>query len=134
MIIWELLAFYQHMSRRSRERKGRKQMADTDKYMNEFESKASEEDVERIAKHLHSMRKGPVAQIWETVLALWALVKDPKAGWASKSMAIAALVYLISPIDGIPDIIPVLGLTDDAGVLIATAAKLSQDLRPYLDK
>ncbi|MBD3398070.1 DUF1232 domain-containing protein [Candidatus Micrarchaeota archaeon] len=110
------------------------EMNGTEQYLNEFQSKANEGDVERIAKNLHAMRKGPVAKVWETVQALWALVKDPKAGWGSKSLAIAALVYLVSPIDAIPDIIPVLGLTDDAAVLIATAAKISKDLRPYLNK
>ena len=38
--------------------------------------------------------------------------------WAKASI-IGALGYLISPIDLIPDVIPVVGFTDDAGVIAA---------------
>jgi len=37
-----------------------------------------------------------------------------KANW----MLIVALIYLIFPIDFIPDIIPVVGMFDDAGLLV----------------
>lgn len=41
--------------------------------------------------------------------------------WA-KTAIIGALGYLISPIDAIPDIIPIVGLTDDIGVIAAALA------------
>lgn len=41
--------------------------------------------------------------------------------WA-KSVIIGALGYLISPVDAIPDIIPVVGYADDLGVLVAAIA------------
>jgi hypothetical protein len=103
----------------------------SDKYMRRFESQASEGDVARIGRDLGPMNRGPVAKVWDKVQRLWALIKDPNAGWGSKALAIAALIYLISPLDAIPDLIPVLGLTDDAGVIIAAAAKLASDLRKY---
>jgi uncharacterized membrane protein YkvA (DUF1232 family) len=109
-------------------------VARVDKYMRKFESQASDADIGKIASKLPKMKRGPVAKMWNTVESLWALVKDPNGGWGSKVLAIAALVYLISPIDAIPDIIPVLGLTDDAAVLAGTAARLATDLKRYMKK
>lgn len=43
----------------------------------------------------------------------------------------AMLLYYISPIDLIPDIIPVLGLADDAGVIIAGLTLIKSDLDIY---
>jgi uncharacterized membrane protein YkvA (DUF1232 family) len=43
--------------------------------------------------------------------------------WA-QGVAFAALVYFISPIDAIPDITPVIGYADDAGVLATAIASL----------
>jgi uncharacterized membrane protein YkvA (DUF1232 family) len=45
--------------------------------------------------------------------ALWKLFKHPQTPRAAKWMAIAVVAYAISPIDLIPDFIPVLGMLDD---------------------
>jgi uncharacterized membrane protein YkvA (DUF1232 family) len=42
-----------------------------------------------------------------------------------------ALAYVVMPIDVIPDFIPVLGWLDDAFVLAATTAKLSEEISRY---
>ena len=49
--------------------------------------------------------------------------KDTPA-WA-KATIYGALGYLISPLDAVPDFIPVAGYTDDIGVLIAAAAAVA---------
>ena len=46
----------------------------------------------------------------------------------NKVLIIGALGYLISPIDLIPDEIPVIGLMDDYGVLVAALGKVRADL------
>jgi uncharacterized membrane protein YkvA (DUF1232 family) len=53
------------------------------------------------------------AKIKLMLLALWRLFKHPQTPRSAKWMAIAVLAYAISPIDLIPDFIPVIGLLDD---------------------
>lgn len=61
------------------------------------------------------------------MLALWFALKHPRvSGWA-KAIAFVAVAYALSPIDLIPDFIPVLGYLDDliiVPVLVWLALKL----------
>ncbi len=97
----------------------------------EMRQNASESNVEKIRQNLGSMNRGKIAEVWDKVMTLWRFVQDPEAPWSGKALAIAALLYLISPIDAIPDVIPVLGLTDDAGIIALVIAKLASDLKNY---
>ncbi|QZD96573.1 YkvA family protein [Qipengyuania gelatinilytica] len=47
------------------------------------------------------------------VLALWLAARDTRTPLAAKLLAGAVAAYALSPIDLIPDFIPVLGLIDD---------------------
>ena len=51
--------------------------------------------------------------------------------WASIAMAVAATVYFLSPIDLIPDALPVIGLLDDALVVRFTLSAIQSDLREF---
>ena len=82
-------------------------------------------------RKLARMNRGPIAKIWDQVLALWEFVKDPDAPLAGKAIAVGALIYLISPIDAVPDFIPFAGLLDDVSVIAAAVAKLANDLKKY---
>ena len=53
------------------------------------------------------------AQLFRQLTALWFMLRDPRAPRAPKVLAFAVLAYALSPIDLIPDFIPVLGLLDD---------------------
>jgi uncharacterized membrane protein YkvA (DUF1232 family) len=46
-------------------------------------------------------------------VALWLAARDPRVPWPVKLLAAAVAAYALSPIDFIPDFIPVLGLLDD---------------------
>ncbi|MEO6013430.1 MAG: YkvA family protein [Devosia sp.] len=57
------------------------------------------------------------------VVALWIAARDPRTPWYAKFLAGAVAAYALSPIDLIPDFIPVLGYLDDllivpVGILI----------------
>lgn len=47
------------------------------------------------------------------VVALYVAGRDPRTPWHAKAVALAVVAYAISPIDLIPDFIPVLGYLDD---------------------
>jgi uncharacterized membrane protein YkvA (DUF1232 family) len=59
--------------------------------------------------------------------ALYLALRDPRVPWFAKAILGAVALYAISPIDLIPDFIPVLGLLDDLVIIplgIALAARL----------
>jgi uncharacterized membrane protein YkvA (DUF1232 family) len=94
--------------------------------------KAKPEDVERINENIGSMQRGPVKDIWSKVEVLVQLVRDPQAAWKSKALAIASLIYLISPIDAIPDVIPIGGLVDDVALIVVVVSTLAGEVETYL--
>jgi len=58
------------------------------------------------------------------VHALYLSARDPRVPWYAKAVALAVAAYALSPIDLIPDFIPVLGYLDDIilvplGILLA---------------
>ena len=53
------------------------------------------------------------------VVALWLATRDPRVPFVAKLVAAATAAYALSPIDLIPDFIPVLGLLDDLILLPA---------------
>lgn len=50
-------------------------------------------------------------------VTLWFAYKDPRTPWAVKGLCVFVVAYALSPIDLIPDFMPVLGYVDDALLL-----------------
>ncbi len=100
----------------------------------QFLKQVKPEDVEKVEKNLEGMKRGRIAQIWPKIQALAQMIRDPQAAWKSKAVAIAALVYLISPLDALPDAIPFFGLADDAALILAVVSALAYELEKYLVK
>ena len=46
--------------------------------------------------------------------AAWLAARDPRCPWHARVLGLVIAAYALSPIDLIPDFIPVLGLLDDA--------------------
>jgi uncharacterized membrane protein YkvA (DUF1232 family) len=71
------------------------------------------------------------------VVALWLAARDPRVPWYAKATAGAVAAYALSPIDLIPDFIPVIGYLDDLlivplGIMLAVRlvpAGLMQEFR-----
>ena len=47
------------------------------------------------------------------VHAAWLAARDPRTPWYARALGLLLTAYALSPIDLIPDFIPVLGLLDD---------------------
>lgn len=75
-------------------------------------------------------------------LALFYCLKDPGTPRWVKTLIVAALGYFILPLDAIPDLAPIVGFLDDAGVISATLATIvahvqerhRQQAREFLSK
>ncbi len=68
-------------------------------------------------------------QLKREVLALYLAVRDPRVPWYGKVLAAAIVAYALSPIDLIPDFIPVLGYLDDL-ILIPLGVLLVRQMIP----
>jgi len=63
--------------------------------------------------------KGKMKQLKREVYALYLASKDPRTPWYAKVLAALIIGYALSPIDLIPDFIPVLGYLDDLVIIPA---------------
>lgn len=61
--------------------------------------------------------------------ALALAARDPRVPWYAKALAIAVAAYALSPIDLIPDFIPVIGYLDDL-ILLPLGIRLAIALVP----
>jgi uncharacterized membrane protein YkvA (DUF1232 family) len=68
-------------------------------------------------------------QFFNQVRLTWALLRDERVPIALKVIPVAALIYTLSPLDIIPDVIPLLGQLDDLGILM-TAMTMFNSMAP----
>lgn len=94
-------------------------------YAGKFSTNDFVEKISHIAK-----RAG--AKLVYAALILYYTLQSDKVSKADKAIIIGALGYMISPLDVIPDAIPIVGLTDDLAVLIYVLKKVWTDVEPEI--
>ena len=94
-------------------------------YANKFSQSEFAEKIARIAK-----RAG--AKLVYAALILYYTLQSDKVSKADKAIIIGALGYMISPLDVIPDAIPIAGLTDDLAVLLYVLKKVWTGIDPEI--
>lgn len=99
------------------------EMPDFMGYASKFSANDFVEKISKIAK-----RAG--AKLVYSALVLYYTLQSDKVSAADKAMIIGALGYMISPLDVIPDAIPIVGLTDDVAVLIYVLRKVWVNVEP----
>ncbi|MCR3921908.1 MAG: YkvA family protein, partial [Firmicutes bacterium] len=65
-----------------------------------------------------------------TALLLYYTLQDPRVPVKAKAIIAGALGYFILPVDVIPDLLPMVGFTDDYGVLFAALATVAMHITP----
>jgi len=104
--------------------------------------KFSEKDLENVVNKEEKLKwkflkEVPLKTFFEDFLILFALVKDYFNGnyrsvpWWTIAAIGVALLYVLSPLDLIPDFIPFVGYLDDAAVIAACLKMVEKDLDKY---
>ena len=81
--------------------------------------------------------EGAIAEVFNDLRLLFSLVKDYISGayreipYGSIVAAVAGILYFVSPIDFIPDFIPVIGYIDDVFVISLVFRQIHSDLERY---
>ncbi len=108
------------------------------KYAGKVSEETVGEMVEKEGKLKGFFRHISVLQkYWKDVCEVFSLLKDWMAGrypvipWTVIATLVGALLYVLSPLDLIPDFIPVVGFTDDAGVFAVALSFAGADLEKY---
>ena len=101
------------------------ELPDFMKYSNKFTQKDFVEKISRIAKRAGS-------KLVYAALILYYTLQSDKVSKADKASIIGALGYMISPLDVIPDAIPIAGLTDDLAVLLYVLKKVWTGIDPEI--
>ena len=94
-------------------------------YANKFSQSEFVEKISRIAKRAGS-------KLVYAALILYYTLQSDSVSKTDKAIIIGALGYMISPLDVIPDAIPIAGLTDDFAVLIYVLKKVWTDVDPSI--
>lgn len=90
-------------------------------YAGKFSAGDFTEKISRIAK-----RAG--AKLVYAALILFYTLQSDKVSAKDKAIIIGALGYMISPLDVVPDAVPIVGLTDDMAVLLYVLKKIWVDV------
>jgi uncharacterized membrane protein YkvA (DUF1232 family) len=112
-----------------------------DEFDNIKSKNVSEKDFEMLfdeeEKIYGKSTSGALAKFFEDIKLLFAVIKDYRTGaymeipWASITIIAGALIYVLSPFDLIPDFIPMMGLVDDAGIVVLCLKAVHSDLQKY---
>ena len=101
------------------------ELPDFMKYSSKFTQQDFVEKISRIAKRAGS-------KLVYAALILYYTLQSDKVSKADKAIIIGALGYMISPLDVIPDAIPIAGLTDDLAVLLYVLKKVWTGIDPEI--
>jgi len=80
---------------------------------------------------------GPLGKFVATVKLFYSLIKDyytrsyKNIPWWSIASIVAALLYVLNPLDLVPDMIPIIGVVDDALILTTCLKMIQKDLDLY---
>jgi uncharacterized membrane protein YkvA (DUF1232 family) len=81
--------------------------------------------------------QGPLSKLFQEIQLLLALIRAYWKGeyrevpWYTIAAIVSSLLYVLSPVDLIPDVLPLVGYVDDAAVIAACLAMVREDLARF---
>ncbi|MDQ1087500.1 MULTISPECIES: YkvA family protein [unclassified Siphonobacter] len=84
-----------------------------------------------------SNKAGIISDVQEKISLLGRLIRAYAKGeyrtlpWKSLVLTVTVLIYFVSPIDVIPDLLPIVGFTDDVALLVWLFRTISTDLDAF---
>ena len=111
-------------------------------FVKEGAEKVTPKDIQTVAERSDEINKrfsarGPLKRFIEDGKVLTALVRDWRAGkyrqalYGTIAAVVFGLLYVINPLDIVPDVLPFLGVLDDATVIGALLMLVERDLKKY---
>jgi uncharacterized membrane protein YkvA (DUF1232 family) len=111
-------------------------------FVKEGAEKVTPKDIQTVAERSDEINKrfsarGPLKRFIEDGKVLTALVRDWRAGkyrqalYGTIAAVVFGLIYVINPLDIVPDVLPFLGALDDATVIGALLMLIERDLKKY---
>ena len=113
-------------------------------HMEEEVIKIKDEDVEVVLENEEAINKkfsgemtlSKYAELGQIMIGMLKDIKNgvyPEVPWFTIATVVLALLYLLNPLDLIPDFIPGIGYIDDLAVLAIGTGWIESDLHKYLD-
>ena len=122
------------------EKKVTKKQAEAE--VKKYADKVSSDDVKETVKNEGAFKKlfacvDKLAEYKDEVALVFSMIKDYVSGkytqcpWRTIAVLVGSLAYVLTPIDLIPDFIPVIGWSDDCLALAGALAFAKMDLEEY---
>lgn len=86
----------------------------------------------KLWRKLNAVAKKVGMKVVYPVLLLYYLFKSSEVPLKSKSLIAGAIAYFILPFDAFPDLLPIVGYTDDLSLLLATIYQLLNYVSPKI--
>jgi uncharacterized membrane protein YkvA (DUF1232 family) len=104
--------------------------------------KVTDEQVEKVVVKSEEIQKkfrtgGPLKRFVDDGRLLASIVKDYRSGkyrqvpYATIAAIVFTLIYVLNPLDLVPDFLPIIGQVDDAAVVAGCLLLVEADLRKY---
>ena len=113
-----------------------------EEFVKEGAEKVTPKDIETVVEKSEEIKqkfsaRGPLKRFIVDARLLTALIKDWRTGkyrqalYGTIAAVVFALIYVFNPLDIIPDVLPFIGVVDDATVIGACLMLVERDLQKY---